>query len=217
MHLVFFSGFAPRSAVVSCHARDGVRWMCPVVGCRSSAVRARGPHSGQERLHTVVNRVHDRAPQSGRLGRRQGLQSGPPTMFPHCGESQSTSRSRFYGSAEAGGSHRGVGRDESTRQTAEGRIASRQVQVQSSASGAQDRGMQDVYRTCHAPRCSRKMFMWRRSRMPSEGCCSCRRRRWLPHIVQVSQRSVSGEGTQSVVPDSLQAIAKAVAGRVAQR
>ena len=47
---------------------------------------ARGPHSSQERLHTVDNRVHDRAPQSDRLGRRQGLQSGPPTMFPHCGK-----------------------------------------------------------------------------------------------------------------------------------
>ena len=61
------------------------------------------------------------------------------------------------------------------------------------------------------------MFKWRRLRMPREGCCSCRRRRWQPHVVQVSQRSESGEGTRSVAPDSLQGSAKAVAGRVAQR
>ena len=49
-----FSVFAPSSAVVSCHARDGVRWMCPADGCRSSAVCARGPPSGRECLHSIV-------------------------------------------------------------------------------------------------------------------------------------------------------------------
>ena len=45
----FDVSFASLSAVVTCHARDGVRWTPPAGGCRSSAVRVRGPLSGQGR------------------------------------------------------------------------------------------------------------------------------------------------------------------------
>ena len=147
----FFVFFAPWSAVVHCHAEDGLSKMCPMVGSKSFAVHARGPHSGQELLHYVVREVFVKTFLSGRLGRRQ-IRGLFPTMFSHCEKPVDLQKPR-QSTPKVGGGHCGSQRDQPARQTVEGRTPSRKVQVQSSTSGGQDRGAQDVHRVILAYMC----------------------------------------------------------------
>ena len=77
----FGLSFAPRSAVVSCHARDGVSWMCPVDGSRSFEARAQEPPGGQGRLHSIVASREDsvRTFHSDHPGRKQAPRSPQST------------------------------------------------------------------------------------------------------------------------------------------
>ena len=150
---VFRESFAFWSAVVSCHARDGVNWVRPMDGSRSFEAHAQEPCSGQGLLRSIVANVrtfHRDLP-----GRRQAPRNPQSTMSLLCKKPVDLRRQQQWTLLrKCRGCSLPLQRwaTGATRRTSEGSTQSRAGQIQGAASGGQGGVMQDVHRTCPASR-----------------------------------------------------------------